>query len=267
MLSHKKMAAFDRDLLKNTNFGWKKARHSSCGDMRLINSKYGNFVVKSCIVSQPPDIRQTRFEIERHVLKKIQSIREKYPDLPGLNHIVEFSGEFTDADKTFFFIPYYEGFMLSEIIKDLSYSDLLNITRQVFEGINVLEQFKINHRDLHYGNIIIGENNAVRIIDFDLSYYEGSPYSLEDLDTNFTGEYLVDEFVMGLDIYLLITNIKDNEKYIQEMSRIQQGTYIKDLPLSIFAKRLREFWDILNRKYGQVSAKIALDEFSLLKES
>jgi eukaryotic-like serine/threonine-protein kinase len=91
----------------------------------------------------------------------------------ALNHpnIVTIYDIATDRDVTFIAMEFIPGKALSEAIprQGLPLAQVLNYAAQVADGLAKAHQAGIIHRDLKPGNIMIGDDGRVRILDFGLA--------------------------------------------------------------------------------------------------
>jgi serine/threonine protein kinase len=77
-----------------------------------------------------------------------------------------------DKEQDFAVIDYFEGNTLRSLYKQkspLNLEDKLLIFNQIVETAAYMHEKGILHGDWHYANVLINDNNSVRIIDFDLA--------------------------------------------------------------------------------------------------
>ena len=83
------------------------------------------------------------------------------------------SKSFHECEDFYYFIyEYFDGMNLREYIKlkkRLTENEIKNICFQITSGINFLHSYNIIHCDLKLDNLIINDNEELKIIDFDLS--------------------------------------------------------------------------------------------------
>lgn len=95
-------------------------------------------------------------------------------------------------------MPYASGGALSDLIyakKHLNYGDIFNVVCQTASGLKALHSVGILHRDLKPDNILIDENNCVKISDFGLAAYSKKAF-IHDREKLFgTIDYLAPEYV------------------------------------------------------------------------
>ncbi|MFC2084926.1 protein kinase [Bacteroidota bacterium] len=77
----------------------------------------------------------------------------------------------TEKGKIFFCMDYYEGKTLSEKINEnkLQIKEIIDITKQISEGLRAAHEAGIIHRDIKPGNIFITNKDEVKILDFGLA--------------------------------------------------------------------------------------------------
>ena len=99
-------------------------------------------------------------------------------------NIVQLYGTFEDYNNCYFISEFIEGTNLERFIKDfknnnpnghISQEILIDILRQILTGLEYLHGNFILHRDIKPDNILIYENNKIKITDFGISaiYKEG----------------------------------------------------------------------------------------------
>ena len=85
--------------------------------------------------------------------------------------------EIEDSDEAGLFIvmAYYEGGSLKDLLREgpLSVPEALRIATQTLSGLAVAHQAGIVHRDIKPGNIMLGPDRRVKIVDFGLAKLSG----------------------------------------------------------------------------------------------
>jgi eukaryotic-like serine/threonine-protein kinase len=73
--------------------------------------------------------------------------------------------------QLFLVMAYYEGETLAARIRRrlMSFTETIDIQRQVLEGLGALHQLGVIHRDIKPGNVIVTTQNEVKIVDFGLA--------------------------------------------------------------------------------------------------
>jgi len=119
---------------------------------------------------------QGKYKGEFVAVKKVKEEREVLDirHLRKLNHpnIVKFWGVCTQSPVyciVMEFCPYGPLFNLLREGKEVPPKKLVDWTKQIATGMNYLHQHKIIHRDLKSPNILIGNNDIVKISDFGTS--------------------------------------------------------------------------------------------------
>jgi len=77
----------------------------------------------------------------------------------------------TKDERLYIAMAYYQGHTLKERIRknNLKLDEIIDITSQIASGLARAHKSKIIHRDIKPDNIIITENNEVKILDFGLA--------------------------------------------------------------------------------------------------
>ncbi|CAD8135645.1 unnamed protein product [Paramecium pentaurelia] len=98
---------------------------------------------------------------------------------------------------------------------------ILQLLKQLFEGLVYIHNMGIIHRDIKPANIMINNNGILKIIDFGLSCFIGNqlqenpkcgtsgfcaPEILQHIDNNISYDYKVDVFSAGCVLYKILTS-------------------------------------------------------------
>jgi calcium-dependent protein kinase len=133
--------------------------------------------------------------------------------------IVKIYGLFESDGHVFVVLEYVKGGSLQEIIKSdhkFTETELLLLSRNVFQTLNYLHSKNVIHRDVKFENILIvdREKMKIKLIDFDLAcFYDpssefakkscGTPgYIAPEVFTN-NYDFKVDVYSAGLLLYSL----------------------------------------------------------------
>ncbi len=166
--------------------------------------------------------------------------------LSQLNHpvLIQIYDYFEEAPG-FFTMEYVKGQSLKNLKHNISEKIIVDLLVQVLQGISYLHARKILHHDLKPENLILDENNQIKILDFGLAQ------SLEDKNSDlakgtwaylapeaYSGEfsYQSDLFSVGVIFYELITG---KLPYVKPLSQLQNIEHPK--ALKSFQNYLPEF--------------------------
>ncbi len=135
-----------------------------------------------------------RFRREASAARKVSS-----PNVIRIHDIGEAPG-----GLLYLSMEYFDGKTLAERIVGrgpLSKRDLRDIIGQVCEGLDTAHRAKVVHRDLKPQNVLVGERNAVKIIDFGLAKtaFAGGGLTATGLLLG-TPHYMAPEQVRGKDV-------------------------------------------------------------------
>jgi serine/threonine protein kinase len=105
---------------------------------------------------------------------------------PNIVHIYDIA---TDQDTTFIAMEYVPGKTLAELIprQGMPVASVLNYAVQISDGLAQAHKAGIIHRDLKPGNLMVGEDGRVRILDFGLAKLGDGSTSPEDTVTRTSG--------------------------------------------------------------------------------
>ena len=168
-------------------------------------------------------------------------------------NIVHLYNNFNDNYYCYLVSEFVDGIDLEKLISQNNYylneNLIINIFKQILNGLVYLHGNNIIHRDLKPDNILIDSNNNIKIADFGLSALEGiigvlgsnctrvgrPDYSCPEIINNKKYDYKCDIFSLGYTIYYLmnhklpsITEFKNEQVkriYIEQIN----NNYNKDL--------------------------------------
>ena len=105
---------------------------------------------------------------------------------PNIVHIYDIA---TDQDTTFIAMEYVPGRTLAELIprQGMPVASVLNYAVQIADGLAQAHKAGIIHRDLKPGNLMVGEDGRVRILDFGLAKLADGSARPEDAITRTSG--------------------------------------------------------------------------------
>lgn len=137
-----------------------------------------------------------------------------HPNIVPIHEVSEHDG------RPFIAMEYVDGPSLKSLATagDLSWEQILDITSQICEGLQAAHDAGIIHRDIKPGNILLGTNNRIRLVDFGLAMKTGADQPPPDNSTLGTIAYASPEqlqddeltpasdlFSLGVVLYQLIT--------------------------------------------------------------
>lgn len=132
------------------------------------NTKWKNYVaVKAQIHHETSKTQREHFWNEARILKDF--------DHPN---IIKFVGAIETETGSFLFMEYFPSLKLSQFVLQhfpLSTTQTITILQEICLALFHVHQRGYIHRDLKPNNILIGEANALRLIDFGISVTKGAP--------------------------------------------------------------------------------------------
>ncbi|MEE9189587.1 MAG: serine/threonine-protein kinase, partial [Candidatus Neomarinimicrobiota bacterium] len=108
----------------------------------------------------------------------------------------------TDEGQLFISMGYYEGETLEQKIKQnpLEIEEAIDITIQIAQGLDKAHNKKIVHRDIKSANIIITNDNVVKIVDFGIAKLAGQTRITQDGTSLGTATYKSPEQTLSKDV-------------------------------------------------------------------
>ena len=150
-------------ILSNNNI-IKKLGEGGCGNVYLIKKENKYYALKKF------QSKLTKEDIDNYneLIKTISEINNKY--------IIKYYGSYEDNNSFNVLMEYAGECNLKQFIRKYKDSNELiqeniikNIIIQICEGLKVIHKNGIIHRDLTPENILIDENNNIKICDFGFS--------------------------------------------------------------------------------------------------
>lgn len=137
----------------------------------------------------PSDEDKARFI---HEAKAASSL--DHPNICTVHEINE-----TSAGQSFLAMAYYEGKVLSEVIKDgpLKIDEALDIAMQIANGLNAAHEKGIVHRDIKSSNVMETKSGQIKILDFGLAKKAGATLLTKSSATIGTVPYMSPEQARG----------------------------------------------------------------------
>lgn len=113
-------------------------------------------------LSQEEEARR-RFERESYIIARLNH--------PNIIHIID-RGISSD-NMPFFVMEFVEGVDLGTALKiaDIAHKDKIDIIIQLLKALSYAHQNNVIHRDIKPENILIGEDSAVKILDFGIAQF------------------------------------------------------------------------------------------------
>jgi len=104
-------------------------------------------------------------------------------------------------DQSFIAMECVEGKTLGRLLKEreLSLTEALDVVIQITEGLNAAHKKGIVHRDIKPDNVMVTDENLVKIMDFGLAKLKGSSTLTKEHSTLGTLSYMSPEQVQGLE--------------------------------------------------------------------
>jgi serine/threonine protein kinase/tetratricopeptide (TPR) repeat protein len=129
-----------------------------------------------------------RFEIEAKAAAALN-----HPNIATIHAIEEAD------DDIFIVMEYIEGRELKEevVSGNLQVASIIDIARQIAEGLQAAHKKGIVHRDIKSGNIMLTESGQVKIMDFGLAKIVGGAQLTKDHSTLGTAAYMSPEQARG----------------------------------------------------------------------
>jgi serine/threonine protein kinase/predicted Zn-dependent protease len=116
-----------------------------------------------------------------------------HPNIVTVYEVADFQ------DRLYIAMEYVEGKSLKDLIekKELRLSEVIDIGMQICAGLAKAHQAGITHRDLKPQNILVDNDNRVRILDFGLAKLKGDAKITRDGSTLGTVSYMSPEQAQG----------------------------------------------------------------------
>lgn len=128
----------------------------------------------------------------------------------------------SDGDTCYIAMEYLEGTSLDKVMSSgepMGHRRILNIIKQVCEGVNAAHKQSVTHRDLKPANIFLLEGDLVKVLDFGVAHFQNSSltssgmllgtinYIAPEQITGLKVDYRADIFSIGVIMYELLTGI------------------------------------------------------------
>lgn len=178
---------------------------------------------------------------------------------------------YTKFDNYQYYIyEYFEGYNLAELLNKknkLQENEIKHIILQITNGLKFLHSYDIIHCDLKLDNIIINDNNDVKIIDFDLAIICSDDEGYISNNIFGTMQYIAPEshdlciyskntdiWQLGIILYVLITNkfpFDDTIEIVNSNSNLCRQNIFKHIDYVMLKKIIHEkkynplFYDLL----------------------
>lgn len=151
----------------------------------------------------------------------IKSAKNEIYMLSILNHknIVNFIEAYNDNDKIVLIMEYIDGYTLYDKIKFYQYNEneLSHIISEILNGLIYIHKKKILHRDIKLTNIMINNDNNIKIIDFNSAEFidylneksikTGTPgYIAPEIFNSKIYTFKSDIFSLGIIFYTMLFN-------------------------------------------------------------
>ncbi|HEX8332313.1 MAG TPA: serine/threonine-protein kinase [Segetibacter sp.] len=110
------------------------------------------------------------FQQELVHLKREYSLLQSVNHSPSINHAIDF--KIQDDQFAYITLEYINGTNLSRYFKTtptLTEEDCLDLIKQIIKAFSLLHECNLIHGDIHPSNIMVCEDNTIKIIDLGLS--------------------------------------------------------------------------------------------------
>jgi len=144
----------------------------------------------------PEHLTKDKENVERFEREAKAAAALNHPNIITIYEIAE------EDNQTFIVMEYVEGDSLrTKIEKGVSDLDeLLDITKQICEGLSEAHKADIVHRDIKPENILIDSHNRVKILDFGLAKLKGVSKLTKETSTLGTIHYMSPEQLQGKEV-------------------------------------------------------------------
>ncbi|MGB6865548.1 MAG: serine/threonine-protein kinase, partial [Candidatus Aminicenantaceae bacterium] len=145
----------------------------------------------------PPELTRDEEAKERFVQEAQAASALDHPNICTIYEIDE-----TEDNQMFISMACYEGESLKEKIekKSLRADEVIDIARQIAEGLSKAHKQGIIHRDIKPANIMITEDGVAKIVDFGLAMLSGQVRLTRTGTTLGTAAYMSPEQVLGEEV-------------------------------------------------------------------
>ena len=144
----------------------------------------------------PEHLTKDKENVERFEREAKAAAALNHPNIVTIHEIAE------EGDQTFIVMEYVEGDSLRTKIdeKNLIVEEVLNITKQICEGLSEAHKADIVHRDIKPENILIDNRGRIKILDFGLAKLKGVSKLTKETSTLGTIHYMSPEQLQGKEI-------------------------------------------------------------------
>jgi len=151
---------------------------------------------KVAIKFLPLHLTKNKENVERFEREAKAAAALNHPNIVTIYEIAE------EDDQTFIVMEYVDGDSLRTKI-DKGFSDIdeiLNITKQICEGLEKAHKADIVHRDIKPENILINDEGLVKILDFGIVKLKGVSKFTQESRTLGTVHYMSPEQILGQEV-------------------------------------------------------------------
>ncbi len=154
---------------------------------------------KVAIKFLPRHISNDSEEKERFKIEAKAAASMNHPNIATIYSIEE------TEEQTFIVMEYVEGKELKEIVKGesvnpLQTDEIINYAIQIAEGLQAAHRKGIVHRDIKSSNILVTNENKIKVMDFGLAQIKGVKYAAASESTAGTTPYMSPEQLKGEEI-------------------------------------------------------------------
>jgi serine/threonine-protein kinase len=144
----------------------------------------------------PEHLTKDKNNVERFKREAKAAAALNHPNIITIHDIIE------SENQICIVMEYVEGKSLRDVMNDydLRLDKIIDILRQISEGLREAHKAGIVHRDMKPENIIIGKDARIRILDFGLAKLKGVSQLTKETSTLGTIGYMSPEQLQGLEI-------------------------------------------------------------------
>ncbi|OVE80079.1 hypothetical protein BVY01_00880 [bacterium I07] len=144
----------------------------------------------------PAHMTKDRNAVERFKREAKSAAALNHPNIVTIYEIVEYEGQ------TFLAMEHVDGHSLREEIENgpIEVEKVVDITKQICEGLEKAHKADIIHRDIKPENILIDKSGRVRILDFGLARMKGVSKLTKESSTLGTVKYMSPEQLRGEEV-------------------------------------------------------------------
>jgi len=161
---------------------------------RAIDLELERDVAIKCVRPELSELEEAtkRFRAEARTLAKLSHL-----------HIATVYRFFADGDRLYLVMEYIDGKPFGEIITSqgsIPHQQAVNLVKDALQGLGYAHRNKIVHRDIKPGNLMVDQENTVKVLDFGIAHLIGGTRLTRVGSAVGTPAYMSPEQVLGRDI-------------------------------------------------------------------